>query len=126
MKNSLDKLQSLAQFTPSDGHTYRLETTETPAPSRPRTLGNTPYSPATPTVQGSGTLNKSESLSSATIDNLFNISLKNNIVYLDEEPSSRDGVEINQKSGPKSAGISSNGSDEQNIASLKKGRKPVR
>ena len=44
----MDKLQSLAQFTPSDGHTYRLEATETPAPSRPRTLGNTPYSPATP------------------------------------------------------------------------------
>lgn len=125
MKNSLDKLQSLAQFTPSDGHTYKLETTETPAPSRPRTLGNTPYSPATPTVQGSSVLNKSDTLSTATIDNLFNISLKNSIAYLDEEPSSRDGIELNQKSGPKSAGISSNG-DEQNIASLKKGRKPVR
>lgn len=123
----MDKLQSLAQFTPSDGHTYRLEATETPAPSRPRTLGNTPYSPATPTVQGSGSLNKSESLSIATIDNLFNISLKNNIAYLDEVPSSRpDAVfETNTKNAVVKSTIAIN-DDEQSIASVKKGKKPLK
>lgn len=123
----MDKLQSLAQFTPSDGHTYRLEATETPALSRPRTLGNTPYSPATPTVQGSGSLNKSESLSIATIDNLFNISLKNNIAYLDEVPSSRpDAVfETNTKNAVVKPTIAIN-DDEQSIASVKKGKKPLK
>jgi len=117
----MDKLQSLAQFTPSDGHTYRLETTDTPAPSRSRTLGNTPYSPATPTVQGSGPVTKGETFTSATIDNLLNISLKNNINYLEEVPSSRSNtLETNPKP------ISMKNTDEQSIASLKNGKKPLK
>lgn len=122
----MDKLQLLAQFTPSDGHTYRFENTETPAPSRPRTLGNTPYSPATPTVQGSGSLNKSETLSTATIDNLFNISLKNNIVYLDEVPASRPDSTFDLNSKPISKPTMTVNGEDQNIASLKKGKKPLK
>ncbi|CCH43948.1 Mediator of RNA polymerase II transcription subunit 6 [Wickerhamomyces ciferrii] len=124
LKNSLDKLQSLAQFTPSDGHTYRLEASETQPPSRSRTLGNTPYSPATPTVQGSSPITKNESLSTATIDNLFNISLKGNIQYLEETPTQSTPQIPAQKLPTKPIPVLDG--DQQNIQYLKKGKKPLR
>ncbi|KAH3675832.1 hypothetical protein WICMUC_002478 [Wickerhamomyces mucosus] len=86
LKNALNNMQSLAQFTPSDGHTYKLNNISLDHSStlKSRTSGNTPYTPSTPTVQSSNPLNGKKTLSKQTIDNLFNISLSGSPIYIDE------------------------------------------
>lgn len=125
LNQAFNKMQTLAQFTPSDGHTYKFQvndpTSGTPASSsRSRTIGNTPYTPATPTVNSSSVgLPKSEQiLTKATVDNLFNISLNSKPIYLEEEEPHQNPQE------PTPSSLLAD--DELSIQALKRGGKPIK
>lgn len=112
----MNKMQSLAQFTPSDGHIYKLQQTPPEPASRSRTLGSTPYTPSTPSVPQSGGPHGIDSLSKGTIDNLFNISLSGTPEYVDEEEG--EGL-VMKPTKPVGRPMT----DEESIDSVKKGKK---
>lgn len=102
MKNAVNEVQKLSQYTPADGHTYKLtppnqQTSSIVSGSTTRNLGNTPYTPGTPFQQNSNATpanNESQGVSgnvgrgtinSKTMDRLFATSLTATPVYLDEE-----------------------------------------
>lgn len=128
LKESMNKLQMLAQFTPSDGHTYKVQQPTAGAPdsassSRSRTLGNTPYTPTTPGFQAVGTSDKNDQLSRGTIDNLFNISLNGTPAYVEDETSENNIESLTKPIRPQVSIRQT--SDEATISSLKKGKRSI-
>ncbi|KAH3685102.1 hypothetical protein WICPIJ_003922 [Wickerhamomyces pijperi] len=110
MKNAISEVQKLSQYTPAEGHTYKLtapnQLTGTSTTSAGRTLGNTPYTPQTPSILmqnlanssgitpsaansagnggGNGNLIGGNVINSKTMDRLFLTSLNSTPVYLDD------------------------------------------
>ncbi|CDR45302.1 CYFA0S17e01134g1_1 [Cyberlindnera fabianii] len=122
LKHAINNLQTLAQFTPSDGHTYKNQSTTDSSASRPRTIAYTPYTPSTPTVSGPGGFSKSEQLSRTTIDNLFNISLNGIPTYVDAEKDEQDEGPLTPVQKP----IGRPKTDEETINSVKKGKRAIK